>query len=151
MPTATLERLPNTVTRCHDEIRRLQAALAGASIAENDPEKIANLTRERDSLQATVSELGATIDHKVASIADLEGERDELKETLTQSQAEVETLEARIEELEGRIEERADPVEAIDAFLDECERTGPLRFDVPQSDRANRAIVRLHDAVGRQP
>jgi chromosome segregation ATPase len=40
---------------------------------------------------------------------------------------------------------------AIHALLDEVERIGPLRFEVPQTDRVNRAIVSLHDVVGRKP
>lgn len=41
--------------------------------------------------------------------------------------------------------------DAINMLLDECERVGPLRYDVRQSDRTMRAIIALHDAVGRQP
>lgn len=116
MSTTTLERLPNTVTKCHSVIRALQE---GAG------------------------------DGGAARILELEAERDELKERLADTENENDELEARVKELEEN--ERPDAVTAIDAFLDECERTGPLRFDVPQSDRVNRAIVGLHDAVGRQP
>lgn len=116
MQADTLERLPNTVTKCHSMIRTLQDA-AGANAA--------------------------------ARILELEAERDELKDRLKSSEDENEELQARVKELEEN--EHPDAICAIDRFLDECERTGPQRFDVPQSDRVNRAIVNLHDAVGRQP
>lgn len=109
MSTETLERLPNTVTKCHAEIKKLRE-IAGADSADR--------------------------------IVELEAERDELK-------AENDALEARIEELEEN--EHPDVVEAVDRFLDECERVGPMRYDVPQSDHAMRAIVGLHDAIGRAP
>jgi predicted nuclease with TOPRIM domain len=114
MSTDTIERLPNTVTKCHALIRSLQVA-AGEGASER--------------------------------ISALEAERDELKELLEATKKEAEELEARVEELE----KDPDAISAIEAFLDECERVGPLRYDVPQSDHSNRAIVQLHDAVGRQP
>lgn len=63
---------------------------------------------------------------------------------------EIDDLQDKVDDLEEG-EEGSDPEDAINRFLDECERTGPLRFDVPQSDSVNRAIVALHDVVGRQP
>lgn len=116
MSTATLERLPNTVTACHDEIRKLREAMS----------------------EDTAEQLSA-----------LESERDELKDRVEGLEKEVSELEARVEELED--EDRPDATDAIERFLDECERVGPLRYDVPQSDRAMRAIVVLHDVVGRNP
>lgn len=118
MSTETLERLPNTVTKCHAEIRKLRT-LAG------DP------------------------DASAARVVELEAELEETKERLAASEKEAEELEAKVKEFEEN--EHPDAVVAIDRFLDECERVGPMRFDVPQSDRANRAIVELHDAVGRHP
>ena len=113
MSTTTLERLPNTVSKCHAEIMKLREACS-------DPD-----------------------------IAAIIAERDELKERLQAAKKEVEELEARVEQLEEN--DRPDAELAINAFLDECERIGPMRYDVPQSDRAFRAIVELHDSVGRQP
>jgi predicted nuclease with TOPRIM domain len=118
MSTATLERLPNTVTKCHAEIVKLRA-LAG------DPD--ANAER----------------------IVELEAELSEAREELEETEKENAELEARVEELEKN--EHLDAVVAIDKFLDECERVGPLRYDVPQTDRAMRAIIGLHDSVGRTP
>lgn len=125
MSTATLERLPNTVTACHAEIRKLREAVGvDAGSAEE------------------ISALGETV-------SALESERDELKDELEAAKKTVSELEERVDELEE--DDRPDAEDAINCFLDECERIGPLRYDVPQSDRAVRAIVRLHDAVGRQP
>jgi predicted RNase H-like nuclease (RuvC/YqgF family) len=124
MSTATLERLPNTVTVCHAEIRKLREAVSDGSATE-----------EIAALKETVSAL--------------ESERDELKDKLEASEKTVSELEERVDELED--EARPNAVEAIERFLDECERVGPLRYDVPQSDRAMRAIITLHDAVGRNP
>jgi Fe-S-cluster formation regulator IscX/YfhJ len=95
---------PKTVTRCHEEISRLQKLLVDAD---------------------------SHLDKKEARIEELQGEIIELEDT------------------GDDVEDHAE--EAIHAFLDECERVAPLKFDVPQSERANRAIVRLHDAVGRKP
>lgn len=116
MQAETLERLPNTVTKCHSMIRSLQEAAAGGVAAR---------------------------------ILELEAERDELKERLEDAEKEISDLEESVKEFEEKFNPDAEA--AIDSFLDECERTGPMRFDVPQSDRANRAIIALHDAVGRQP
>jgi predicted nuclease with TOPRIM domain len=118
MSTDTLERLPNTVTKCHDEIKRLRAAVV-------DP------------------------DGEAEQISALESERDELKDTVAELEAEKTALELRVKELEDA--EKPDAIEAIDAFLNECERIGPLKYDVPQSDRTFRAIIGLHDAAGRTP
>lgn len=41
--------------------------------------------------------------------------------------------------------------DAINAFLDECERTAVLKFKVPETEHANKAILGLYDAVGRNP
>ena len=61
-------------------------------------------------------------------------------------------LESELEEIEEEGTVRDQDIEgAIHSFLDEVERTAPLRFQVPTTDRANRAIVGLHDAVGRRP
>lgn len=60
--------------------------------------------------------------------------------------------ERKLEEIEDEQDARdTGAVAAINQFLDECERIGPLRFDVPQSNRAQSAIIHLHDVVGRQP
>jgi len=78
-------------------------------------------------------------------------ERDELKEKVEELEDECKSLQSEVERLEKYIEQSPDATDDINALLDECVRVGPLRFDVPQSDRAQRAIVALHDCVGRQP
>lgn len=118
MSTATLERLPNTVTACHAEIMRLREALG---------------------VDAGSAQL----------ISALESERDELKDQLEEANREKKTAETRVSELEAN--EHPDAIDAIDRFLNECVRVGPLRYDVPQSDRALQAIIGLHDAAGRRP
>lgn len=78
-------------------------------------------------LGSLLADADAQIEAKDRRIGDLQDEVEELEEASTEDSAE----------------------DAINLFLDECERTGPLRFDVPQTDRVNRAIVGLHDVVGR--
>lgn len=83
----------------------------------------------------------------------------EFPTTVEACHAEIKRLSGRVQELESEMEEieeegaasDEDVEDAINTFLDEVERTGPLRFEVPKTDRANRAIVALHDAVGRRP
>jgi cell division protein FtsB len=118
MSTATLERLPNTVTACHTEIKKLREVLG---------------------LDAGSAQL----------ISALESERDELKDQLEETKRDKEAAETRVDELEAN--ELPDAVAAIDRFLNECVRVGPLRYDVPQSDRELQAIIGLHDAAGRRP
>lgn len=86
--------------------------------------EITRLDKKIAVMQATIDRLDKEVDEKQARLDD-------------------------IEEDDERVE--SDATGAINAFLDMCERTGPLRFDVPQTDRANRAIIALHDAVGRNP
>ena len=64
---------------------------------------------------------------------------------------EIDDLQEELEEIEEKGGVRDEETEhVIHTFLDEVERTGPLQFDVPQTDRVNRAIVALHDVVGRR-
>lgn len=88
-----------------------------------------------------------TLQNALEEVASLENERDELKDELEDAAKDQQELEERIEQLEVN----PNAAHAINVFLDECERVAPLRYDVPQSDRAMRAIVGLHDAVGRNP
>lgn len=68
MTTATMERLPNTVSACHAEIVRLRAALADASGAE----RIADLEAERDDLRNSLTAEQATVDELEERIEELE-------------------------------------------------------------------------------
>lgn len=80
-----------------------------------------------------------------------------LQGLLVEADRQLDAKNERIDDLQDKIDDLEESdlyteggaAEAINAFLDECERTGPLRFEVPQSERTNRAIVRLHDVVGR--
>lgn len=81
-------------------------------------------------LSNLIAEADKAIDAKDEEIDDLQEELDKIEE-------------------KGTVRDEGTAL-AIHAFLDEVERTGPLRFDVPQTDRANRAIVALHDVVGRR-
>lgn len=120
--TITLERFPKTVSACHAEIIRLRVALENA----------------QDSGDAD-------------KVSELESERDDLKQELSAAKEEADSLQTEVDRLEKYIENNPDATEDINAFLDECVRFGPLRYDVPQTSRAMRAIVNLHDIVGRQP
>lgn len=108
-------------------------------------ERLPNTVTKCHTMIHTLRE--AATDGGAERIAELEAELAETKEALAASETEVEALEAKVDKLE------ADPdvINAVDVFLDECERIGPLRYDVPQSASAMRAIIGLHDAVGRQP
>jgi hypothetical protein len=111
---------PKTVTACHAEIARLEEVLAG----EDSPRELHRRLRK------------------------LESELEDARTSATSWENKHDEVEADLEKLRETIE--GDPVIAINTFLDECERVGPLRYDVPQTDRAMRAIVQLHDAVGRR-
>lgn len=93
------------------------------------PQTITVCHNEIGRLQKLLVEADKQLDAKDEQIYDLRNEIDDLEDSVTCTEG--------------------GAAEAINAFLDECERTGPLRFDVPPSDRTNRAIVRLHDVVGR--
>ena len=83
-------------------------------------------------------------------VAALEAERDELRDQLEGEQKENGELSDRVKELEDN--ENPDAVSAIDLFLYEVERpVGCFNFDVVHGAAADRAILGLYDAVGRQP
>lgn len=101
-------------------------------------------------LQAKLAALSDAEDQITALKIDLAEARDEiagLEATNSSLNDDLDDLNAKIEELE----EAGDVTGAVDAFLDCCERVGPLRYVVPQSDRASQAIVALHDAIGATP
>jgi hypothetical protein len=80
---------------------------------------------------------------------------EQMPKTVTACHAEIIRLQATISDLEGEKEKlmlelgSADIFGAVERLLDECERVGPLRYDLVQSDRASAAIVALHDLCGR--
>lgn len=100
-------------------------------LTEELPKTVTACHAEIKRLNATIISADKQLEEKDATIGELETELDEIEEKGTVAES----------DLEG----------VINQFLDECERTGPLRFDVPQTERANRAVVALHDAVGRKP
>lgn len=93
------------------------------------PKTLAACHAELGRLARLIESADKEIDRKDEEISDLENELDEIEEKRT----------VRDEDAER----------AIHAFLDEVDRVGPLRFDVPCTDRVNRAIVALHNIVGR--
>lgn len=154
MSTNTLERLPNTVTACHAEIRKLRALVGGV---DPSADALAATLAERDSLKATlgdrdkeVDELAATAAEFKAKVGELEQERDEIKETLAATEKEKDELDERVEELEK--DHHPDALDAIDQFLFEVQRpVGQFKFDVLHGPATDRAILRLYDAAGLQP
>lgn len=95
------------------------------------PKTVTACHAEIRRLSNLIAEADKVIDDKDGEIDDLQSELDEIEEKGI----------VRDEEIE----------QTIHAFLDEVERTGPHQFDVPQGERANRAIIALHDVVGRNP
>lgn len=94
----------------------------------------------------TVSACHAEIRRLSELIADADKQLDAKDDTIDELQTEIDEIE------DGKEDDCDQQTEsAVNAFLDEIERTGPLRFDVPNTDRVNRAIVALHDLVGRKP
>lgn len=80
----------------------------------------------------------------------LEEERDELKAEINTARGEIDELEDRVKPLEDN--EHPDVIDAVDNFLYQVERpAGQFKFDVIHEPATDRAIVRLFDAVGRQP
>lgn len=80
----------------------------------------------------------------------LEEERDDLKDQIETAQKEIDELEERVKELEEN--EHPDVVDAVDNFLLQVEMpVGQFKFDVIHEPATDRAIIRLFDAVGRQP
>jgi len=70
----------------------------------------------------------------------------------------VETLENSLEDcqvecsgLKDEVEgNRGEIADAVNRFCDEVERpVGSMKYTVPDNDRVNRAIIGLHDAIGR--
>lgn len=106
------------------------------------PKTVTACHREIERLERMVAEADKAL---IAKDAEL----DEKSQRIDDLEAEVSDLEDEARERQNELDATSDS--AINSFLDECERTGPLRFDVPQTDRVNRAIIALHDAVGRQP
>lgn len=112
---------------------------------------------ELAAAEKTIKDLKA----KLAGLAGAEDQITELKIDLAKARDENARLEAKISEMDDELdvlntkveelEETGYVSEAVDRFLDCCERTGPLRYVVPQNDRVSRAIVSLHDAIGATP
>jgi predicted nucleic acid-binding Zn-ribbon protein len=96
-----------------------------------------------EQMPKTVTACHAEIIRLQATISDLEGEKEKLMKELG-------SAEDRLEEVEESIAAKdLDIFGAVERLLDECERVGPLRYDLVQSGRASAAIVALHDIVGR--
>lgn len=101
-------------------------------------------------LPKTVTASHAEIERLAELLATATSELDTKDSTIDELREKIIDLENDIEEhKEDKLIVASDTSGAIHAFLDECERTGPLRYDVPQTERAMRTIVELHDVVGR--
>ena len=121
-------KFPKTVSACHVEIIRLRSEISEHNDLQADLDHAENAASE---LRREIEAAGAEIEALQKTI----GERDE-----------------RIEELEGEAEGRTDPIAAIDTFLFEVERpVGRLNFDVVHGAAADRAILGLFEAAGRNP
>lgn len=77
--------------------------------------------------------------------------------TIKELQAKIDALTAELSDAEDRIEELEDEKDsgelrdAIDRLLDEVERpTGSLAAVLPSSPAASRALIALHDVIGRR-
>lgn len=66
MSTATLERLPNTVTACHALIRKLSGA-------EQDGKAITDLKAEIEEKDGEIEELNKKLDASEERVSELEG------------------------------------------------------------------------------
>lgn len=101
----------------------------------------------------TVTACHAEIDRLAGKINSLDSKNSDLAGKLyTAEERFEERFEERLVEIEGEgAATELGAVEAINRFLDECVRVAPLKYDVPQTDRAMQTIVALHDAVGRNP
>lgn len=121
--TVTLDRFPKTVSACHAEIIRLRKQVEDAT--EGD---------------------------KSDRILTLEGEVTELEAKVEELESELSESERYKKEIEKKIEDWTDPIEAIENFLYQVERpVGKFKFDVIHDQATDRAIVRLFDAVERNP
>lgn len=94
------------------------------------PKTVTGCHAEIRRLSELIGDADEQLDAKDEAIGELQDEIDEIEEN-------------------GTVSDNTE--QAVHSFLDEVERTGPLRFNVPQSDRLNQIIVRLHDVVRRQP
>lgn len=76
---------------------------------------------------------------------------EELAETVNELEGDVDALKAGVQELENcEAQESGDLADCINAVLDEVERPlGTLHATVPPSPAAERALIKLYDAVGR--
>lgn len=131
MPTATLDRpsFPKTISACHAEIIKLRSVREG----EDDiSDRIGTLESDAVELKDQISELETENEKLKAAALDLEQENERLVE--------------RNLELEAG-------EEAINNFLYEVERPvgRGFKFDVIHGAAADRAILSMFDAVGRQP
>jgi predicted nucleic acid-binding Zn-ribbon protein len=89
-------------------------------------------------------------DELLDRIAELEREARLLQEDKESLTEDLDEANREIERLEEEVGAKADE-DAVHAFLDIVERRGILKFSVPQTDAADRAILALFDAIDRRP
>ena len=109
------------------------------------------------SLPKTVSACHAMIRDLKEQLADVANVA-ELRSQIEEKDNEIESLGSRLSEaeadaakFEAMVEDRADPIDAINRFLDEVDRpVGKLTFDVVHGPATDRAILQMFDAAGRR-
>jgi len=84
-----------------------------------------------------------------AQLADARDDLADKERENSRLQSELDDMEEESREAENEADDRL--VDVVHQFLDECERVGVLRYRVPESDRANSAIIGLHEMAGRNP
>lgn len=89
-------------------------------------------------------------DEGPARVAELEAEVKDLEDRIEAQGKEIGELEEEVSKLEAATHPEA--VNAIEQFLYEVERpVGQFNFDVVHGPAADRAILAMYDAVGRNP
>lgn len=121
-------KFPKTVSACHVELIRLRKEIEA-----------------HDELWGALDEAKDDANELRREVEKLGGEIEALGETISER-------DSRIDELEGEAEGRTDPIAAIDTFLFEVERpVDRFNFDVIHGAAADRAILGLFEAAGRNP
>lgn len=121
-----------------------------------------NMLTDLGDLAAALDENRA-LKAQVAAFAADKAKIDNLKDSLKSCQEELEealasatSWEEKFDEADKRADDleenfKGDTADAVHAFLDEVERpVGGFEFTVPATPAASRAILKLHDAIGRR-
>lgn len=106
--------------------------------------------RDREAAERVCAAIRDIANASAAEIADA------IQEACGIAEREIEMLESEVDDLSAQVDDLEDEAnetkvrEAVDRFCDEVERpVGTMNYTVPDNDRVNRAIIGLHDAIGR--